>query len=109
MKKTFSTLILLIGMIAVFSCKSSSDNFVGKWVDCNDPTDKFTITKQGDKYTLNGVDRHGPYGEVYEKKGDYLLSGVGEGQGHNIRYDKVTTHLTQSLGENTAEFCKTSN
>lgn len=92
----------------VYSCKNHSDIFVGKWVNCNQPEQSFTISKDGDSYNIQQTGSKLKMPLMKMANEVLFLDGKEEiGLELTIRYDNLSKHLFTASGEATPnEFCK---
>jgi hypothetical protein len=60
------TYIFLLSTVALTGCASKGSEFLGKWVNTNNPNDAFQVTRNGDEYLIAGQDQKAPVGAVYK-------------------------------------------
>lgn len=96
MKRNLSLFVLLIGATSILSCKNKSDNFVGLWVNCENPTPKttFLIKKVGSNYMVEN--EPGKFFK-YEKLADEILEKSDDYTTIRLTYDKQTNHLIMAF------------
>jgi hypothetical protein len=94
----------LLLFLFIYSC-GSSDNFVGKWIVCNDPTNEIIITKSDGKYVLAASKKSDGTTTFVKKADDVLYS---ESNGSIIMFDKMLHHLMCTDHGEKIELCKSS-
>src|ERR1035438_4448619 len=67
--------ICLLSTIALTGCASRGSEFLGKWVNTNNPNDTFQVTRNGDEYLIAGRDQKTPVGAEY-KNGALEVKGL---------------------------------
>lgn len=50
------TAICLLSALALTGCRSRGSEFLGSWVNTNNPKETFRITRNGDEFLITGSD-----------------------------------------------------
>ena len=69
------TCICLLSTITLTGCASSGSEFVGTWVNTNNPKDRFKVIPNGHEYLIVGQDQKPGAGAIY-KDGALEVKGV---------------------------------
>jgi hypothetical protein len=57
--------VLLLGIALLIGCASQGSEYLGHWVNTQNPNDSFEITRNGDEYLI--VSKGNKVGATYEK------------------------------------------
>ena len=87
--------MFVVCTINISSCRDSGENFVGKWVDCKEPSYSCTIILKDNVYSLHDSENND---FTFEKKTDEILSAIGSDVERELTltYDKKTNRLIVS-------------
>ncbi len=67
--------ICLLSAVALAGCASRGSEFLGSWVNAQNPKDTFVVTRNGDEYLIVGQGQKPGVGAVY-KDGTLEVKGV---------------------------------
>jgi hypothetical protein len=79
--------ICLLSTFALTGCASKGSEFLGSWVNQQNPNDTFQVIRNGDEYLLVGNDQKTRVGAIYE---DGALEIKGALLSANLTYVKRT-------------------
>ena len=79
--------ICLLSTVALTGCASKGSEYLGKWVNKQDPNDTFQVTRNGDEYLIVGQDQKAGVGAIYK---DGALEVKGALLSTNLTYVKRT-------------------
>lgn len=71
-KAVQSTLLLTVLMVG---CTKAGSEFVGKWVNANNPMDTLNITRNGDQFQITGANQQ-TMDATYAKDGTLQMGGI---------------------------------
>lgn len=66
--------ICLLGAVVLTGCASRGSEFLGQWVNTNNPNDTFQVTRNGDEYLIVSQSQKPGVGAIYNLK--YAQPGV---------------------------------
>jgi len=58
--------ICLLSAVALTGCASKGSEFLGKWVNTQNPNDTFQVTRNGDEYLIVSPDQKPGVGAIYK-------------------------------------------
>jgi hypothetical protein len=79
--------ICLLSTVALTGCASRGSEFLGSWVNAQNPDDSFQVIRNGDEYLIVGPDQKTRVGAIYE---DGALEIKGALLSANLTYVKRT-------------------
>lgn len=79
--------ICLISAVTLTGCASRGSEFLGKWVNTQDPNDTFQVTRNGDEYLIIGQAQKAGVEAIYK---DGALEVKGALLSTNLTYVKRT-------------------
>ena len=79
--------ICLLSAVALTGCGSRGSEFLGRWVNTQNPNDTFQITRNGDEYLIVSPDQKAGVGAIYK---DGALEVKGALLSVNLTYVKKT-------------------
>ena len=83
--------ICLLSTVALTGCGSKGSEFLGTWVNTNNPNDTFQVTRNGDEYLIVSQDQKPGVGAVYK---DGTLEVKGALLSVNLTYVKRTDTIS---------------
>lgn len=81
---------LLLSVLTI-GCAKAGSEFVGKWVNANNPMDTLNIARNGDQFQITGTNQE-MMDATYAKNGTLQMSGV-IGMNLNLTYVKDSDSL----------------
>ena len=69
------TSICLLSAVALTGCTSRGSEFLGRWVNTQNPSDTFQVTRNGSEYLIVSKDQKAGVGAIY-KDGTLEVTGV---------------------------------
>ena len=81
------TSICLLSFVALTGCASRGSEFLGKWVNTQNPNDTFQVTRNGNEYLIVGPGQKAGVGAIYK---DGALEVQGALLSTNLTYVKRT-------------------
>lgn len=83
--------ILLIGMLLILAgCEKAGDEFVGEWVEINDPSSRVVISRTGNSYSWQEFNDEGGTWTAEYREGKLHLIGWGDSV---ASIDSASNHL----------------
>ena len=79
--------ICLLSAVTLTGCASGGSEFLGKWVNTQNPSDTFQVTRNGNEYLIVGPGQKAGVGAVYK---DGALEVKGALLSANLTYVKRT-------------------
>jgi hypothetical protein len=89
-RKTVQATVLLT--VLIIGCSKAGSEFVGKWVNTNNPMDTMDITRNGDQFQIAGANQQ-TMDATYAKDGTLQMAGEAAGMGLSLTYVKSTDTL----------------
>ena len=83
---------VLLVTVLMIGCTKAGSEFVGKWVNSNNPVDTLNITRNGDQFQIVGANQQ-TMDATYAKDGTLQMGGMPAGMDMSLTYVKSSDTL----------------